>query len=277
MLVEEKLKQPAFFFRKICDSFNTLRAEIEKLKKDTSKEAENNETLTSLHVRIEDNIQNTSKLMAMENDKLDNLQSELVKLGKFSEQEQYEYDLINGVRMIILYTYIVNIYHVENCFYQAIRSSKYNINFIFQEWQCLLHEEEEVDKELARFLNKHNELENVIYSKLEEKVAHDKTARYLNKLLLDSKESTQEQELLSVEAENSYGKKLLELEQLNATIPQEKLELEELSLSNAAKGKEIDEIQKEIKRHEVAVERKQMKIVTLNKTIEEVIMTSRKL
>lgn len=215
--------------------------------------------------------------MAMENDKLDNLQSELVKLGKFSEQEQYEYDLINGVRMIILYTYIVNIYHVKNCFYQVIRSSKYNINFIFQEWQCLSHEEEEVDKELARFLNKHNELENVIYSKLEEKVAHDKTARYLNKLLLDSKESTQEQELLSVEAENSYGKKLLELEQLNATIPQEKLELEELSLSNAAKGKEIDEIQKEIKRHEVAVERKQVKIVTLNKTIEEVIMTSRKL
>ncbi|XP_014468728.1 PREDICTED: coiled-coil domain-containing protein 40-like [Dinoponera quadriceps] len=220
---------------KICDSLNTLRAEVEKLKKDTFKEAENNETLTSVHIRIEDNIQTNSKLMAMENDKLDNLQSELVKLGKFSQQEQYEFDLING------------------------------------EWQCLLYEEGEIDKEFAKFFNKHNELENVIYSKLEEKVTHDKTARYLNKLLLDSKESTQEQESLLMEAENSYGKKLLELEQLNLTIPEEKLEFEELLQNNAARGKEIDEIQKEIKKHEIIIERKQVKIVTLNKTIEEML------
>lgn len=114
-------------------------------------------------------------------------------------------------------------------------------------------------------------MENVIYSKLEAKVAHDKTARYLNKLLLDSKESTQEQELLLVEAENSYGKKLLELEQLNSIIPQEKLEFEELLKNNTATGKEIDDIQREIKKHEIAIERKQVKIVALNKTIEEVI------
>ncbi|EFN87547.1 Coiled-coil domain-containing protein 40 [Harpegnathos saltator] len=220
---------------KICDSFNMLRAEIEKLKKDTSKEAENNETLTSLHVRIEDNIQTNLKLMTIENDKLDNLQSELVKLGKFSEREQYEYDLISG------------------------------------EWQCLLNEEEGIDKEFTKFLNKHNTLENVIYSRLVEKITHDKTARYLNKLLLDSKESMQEQELLLVEAENSYGRKLLDLEQLNSTIPQEKLEFEELLQNNAARGREIDEIQKEIKKHEVAIERKQVKNVTLNKTIEEML------
>lgn len=120
-------------------------------------------------------------------------------------------------------------------------------------------------------MNKYNELENVIYSKLEEKVSHDKTARYLNKLLLDSKESTQEQELSLVETENLYGKKLLELEQLNLTVPQEKLEFEGLLKNNAATSKEIDEIQKEIKRHETAIERKQVKIITLSKTIEEVI------
>lgn len=140
-----------------------------------------------------------------------------------------------------------------------------------QELQCLLHEEQEIDQELAKLTNKHNELENIIYNKLDEKVAHDKTARYLNKLLLDSKESMQEQELLFVEAENSYGKKLLELEQLNSDILQEKLEFKELLQNNAARDKEIDEIQKEIKKHEVTTERKQVKIVTLNKTIEEVI------
>lgn len=134
----------------------------------------------------------------------------------------------------------------------------------------MLHEEEEIDKEFAKFLNKQNELENTIYSKLEEKVAHDKAARYLNKLLVDSKERIQEQELSLVETENSYGKKLLELEQLNATISHEKTELEELSQSNNAKEKEIDEIQKEIKKHDATIERKQTKIATLNKTIEEV-------
>ncbi|XP_072750930.1 coiled-coil domain-containing protein 40 isoform X2 [Anoplolepis gracilipes] len=220
---------------KICESFNTLHTEIEKLKKETRKEAENNENLTSLHVRIEDNIQITSKLMEMENDKLNNLQSELVKMAKFSEHEQHDFDLINN------------------------------------EWQYLLYEEEETDKEFTKFLNKQSELENTIYSKLEEKVAHDKATRYLNKLLVDSKERLQEQELLLVETENLYGKKLLEFEQLNAYILHEKVELEELSQSNDAKGKEIDEIQKEIKKHDTIIERKRIKIITLNKSIEELL------
>jgi len=137
----------------------------------------------------------------------------------------------------------------------------------------LLHEEEEVDKEFAKFLNKQNELENIIYSKLEEKVAHDKAARYLNKLLVDSKERIQEQELSLVETENFYGKKLLELEQLNAYISHEKTELEELLQNNDVKEKEIDEIQREIKKHDTTIERKRIKIISLNKTIEEVILS----
>lgn len=134
----------------------------------------------------------------------------------------------------------------------------------------MLHEEEEADKEFTKFLNKQNELEKTIYSNMEEKVAHNKAARYLNKLLLDSKETMQEQELLLVETENSYGKKLLELEQLNSYKSHEKIELEELVQSNNKRGKEIDEIQKEIKRHDTAIERKQIKVISLNKTIEEV-------
>lgn len=137
----------------------------------------------------------------------------------------------------------------------------------------MLHEEEEVDKEFAKFLSKQNELENIIYSKLEEKVAHDKAARYLNKLLVDSKERIQEQELSLVETENFYGKKLLELEQLNAYISHEKAELEELLQNNDVKGKEIDEIQREIKKHDTTIERKRIKIISLNKTIEEVILS----
>lgn len=92
----------------------------------------------------------------------------------------------------------------------------------------------------------------------------------MNKLLLDSKETIQEQELFLVETENSHGKKLLELEQLNSSFSHEKMEFEELLQSNVAKGKEIDEVQKEIKKHETAIEKKQVKVVTLNKIIEEV-------
>lgn len=137
----------------------------------------------------------------------------------------------------------------------------------------MLRQEEETDKEFAKFLNKQNELENTIYSKLEDKVAHDKAARYLNKLLVDSKERIQEQELSLVETENSYGKKLLDLEQLNTYISHEKVELEELLQRNDAKSKEIDEMQKEIKKYDTTIERKRIKIITLNKTIEEVILS----
>ncbi|KAG5322340.1 CCD40 protein, partial [Pseudoatta argentina] len=219
---------------KICESFNTLQTEIDKLKKETYKETENNENLTSLHTRIEENILNNTKLMEIGNDKLNNLESELVKIAKFSEQEQHEFDSTQN------------------------------------EWQYLLHEEEEIDKEFTKYLNKQNELEKKIYSKLEEKVAHNKAAQYLNKLLLDSKESIQEQELLLAETENLYSTKLLELEQLNSNISYEKMDFEELLQNNSKKGKEIDEIQKEIKKHDSAIERKQLKMVNLNKTIEEV-------
>lgn len=99
------IKKPIFLysFREIHESFRTLYVEIEKLKKETHKETENNENLTLLHMRVEDNIQINSKLIAMENNKLSNLQFELVKITKFNEQEQNEYDLIHSV-CIIIYT-----------------------------------------------------------------------------------------------------------------------------------------------------------------------------
>lgn len=98
-----------YCFRKICESFNTLQTEIEKLKKETCKETENNENLTSLHIRIEDNILNNTKLVEIGNDKLNNLESELVKLAKFSEQEQREFDLAHNVYRINVYLLKKNI------------------------------------------------------------------------------------------------------------------------------------------------------------------------
>lgn len=98
-----------YSFRKICESFNTLHTEIEKLKKETYKETENNENLTSLHARIEDNIQINKKLMEIGNDKLNNLEAELVKTAKFGEQEQHEFDLVHNVHRMLMYIYRKNL------------------------------------------------------------------------------------------------------------------------------------------------------------------------
>lgn len=103
-----------YCFRKICESFNTLHTEIEKLKKETYKETENNENLTSLHTRIENNIQINTKLIQVGNDKLNNLESELVKIAKFSEQEQHEFDLAHNVHIINIFT--------ENIYIQLLKN-----------------------------------------------------------------------------------------------------------------------------------------------------------
>lgn len=67
------------------------------MKKETDKETENNENLTSLHMRIQDSVQTNAKLLEVESDKLAHLQSDLVKLTKFSEQEQRELDVVQDV------------------------------------------------------------------------------------------------------------------------------------------------------------------------------------
>lgn len=71
---------------------------MDMVRKETHKETENNENLTAVHVRIEDNIQINSKLMEMASDKLDHLQSELAKMARFNEQEQREFDAVQSVR-----------------------------------------------------------------------------------------------------------------------------------------------------------------------------------
>lgn len=67
------------------------------MKKETDKETENNENLTSLHMRIQDSVRTNAKLLEVESDKLAHLQSDLVKLTKFSEQEQRELDVVQDV------------------------------------------------------------------------------------------------------------------------------------------------------------------------------------
>jgi len=257
---------------------------MEMLKKETRKETDDNENLISVYIRIEDSIETNTKQVETNSDKLDHLQSELVKTAKFNEQEQREYDSVNSVRMeqrsirghplsVTLWrTWINRVASRRDDPVVAVTVTvALAVSFQFQEWQYSLHEEGEMDAEFRKFLDQQNQLENSIYKKLEEKISHDKAARYLNKLLSDSKDTMQEQELLLAKTENSYGSKLLESEQLNSLVSHDRTGLEELVQTNIAKEQEIDEIQKEIKQHETAIERKRVKFTAMNKVIDEVI------
>ncbi|KAI4501390.1 hypothetical protein M0802_003267 [Mischocyttarus mexicanus] len=221
--------------KKMHDSFNALQTEIEKLKKETLKESENNENLTSLQSRVEDDLIVISKMVTTGNERINNLESELIRITKFGEQTLNEY------------------------------------NFANVEYQNYLNKEEQIDKELAKLMNWKMEQESLIFEKLKEKVTHDKAARYLNKLLMNTKKIIQEQELLVVQVENSYGKNLLEMARLNTSIENEKMENHELSQKNNETEKDINELQKEIKKCDATIERKQMKVITLNKMIDQIL------
>lgn len=81
----------------MCEFLNTLRTELETFRKEIQKETENNENLTSVHVRVEDNIEAALKILEIKSDKLDRWQSELIKITKFSEQEQREFESVHSV------------------------------------------------------------------------------------------------------------------------------------------------------------------------------------
>ncbi|KAK2586864.1 hypothetical protein KPH14_009802 [Odynerus spinipes] len=223
---------------KMRDSFTALQTETEKLKKEALKESENNENLTSVQLRLEDDIGIVSRMVTTGNEKINNLESDLIKVTKFGEQTLNEYNTAHA------------------------------------EYQDYVNLEEQLDKDLAKLMNLKMEQENLIFEKLKEKVTHDKAARYLNKLLMDTKKAIQEQELLVVQAENSYGKNLLELARLNTSIENEKAEYQELSQKNNEKEKDINELQKEIKKCDTTIGRKQMKIISLNKMIEQILAST---
>ncbi|XP_012273583.1 coiled-coil domain-containing protein 40 [Orussus abietinus] len=223
---------------KIRESFRTLQTQIEKVKKDTTKEMENNENLTGVQMRIEDDIHTTTRNIDGIKDKIINLESNMAKTAKLIEYAQNDYD---GSQV---------------------------------EYQQSLNEEKNIDKTLEKLFNEKVEFEDKILEKLEDKVTHDKAAKYLNKLLQEARDSIRQQELSLVQAENTYGKSLLEIERLNSTVDSMKCDVNELTKCNIEKEKEIDNTQTEIKRCDLTIGTKQRTLISLNKKIEQILSTS---
>ncbi|XP_015595584.1 coiled-coil domain-containing protein 40 [Cephus cinctus] len=224
--------------RKIRESFYTLQAQIEKLKKDTGKEMENNERLTLLQSRVEEDVQHLVKTISIEKDKLNNLESQLIRTTRLVEQSQAEL---------------------------AAGEVKY---------QQYVNEEKLIDKDLDKLASQKVMIEDEIIAKLEEKIINNKAARHLNKLLRDAKEGIREQELLVVQAENAYAKTTLETERLNTIIANTKIDLDEIAKDTLASEKEIDKMTAEIRKCEVIITKKQRTIALLNKKIEEALATT---
>lgn len=142
---------------------------------------------------------------------------------------------------------------------------------IFQEYQNCHLEEEHAQKEFEVAVAKKNNLEDLIFKKLEEKVLSDKTAQYVNNLLIKAKNAVLEHEMLVVRTENMYGNNLLELEVLTNFIENQKLEFQELLEKGSEKEKQIDELQKEIRKCETTTGRRHRKLLEIHKVIEQVV------
>lgn len=79
--------------RKIRESLQNLQAQVEKLKKDSSKEMENNERLTSLQSRINEEIKLIKKLCDIDKEKYLNLEFNFAKISKLVEQSEKEFSI----------------------------------------------------------------------------------------------------------------------------------------------------------------------------------------
>nr|XP_012143520.1 PREDICTED: coiled-coil domain-containing protein 40-like [Megachile rotundata] len=178
-------------------SYNVLLSEIQKIKKETEKEMEINEHLTSLSFRLQNNIK-----------------------------------------------------------------TKY---------QKYLNEEEQVSKKLEAVFEKKKYLEDTICKKLEEKIISNKTAKYITELLINAKNSVLDSEILVARIENTYGNDLLELEKLSNLVQSQKTELQDMLQNNIDKENQIDKLQKEIKKYEITIERKQTKLLEINKLIDKIL------
>ncbi|XP_058799375.1 coiled-coil domain-containing protein 40 [Phymastichus coffea] len=226
--------------RKIRDSLQNLQAQVDKLKKDSSKEMESNERLTALQSRIGEEIKTVKKLYDADKDKYMHLELNFVKVSKLVEQSEKEFNVVQT------------------------------------EYDSIVHEEKSLIKELSKYENQKRELEDDVIIKLDDKVTHDKAIRHLNKLLHESKDFNLENELNLTRLENAYGKSLLELEKINALLDNEKFDLDVAEKRNFEKQKDIEKLQIESRNYDMLLKQKERKIVLLNKKIEEILVSTGK-
>ncbi|XP_054004986.1 coiled-coil domain-containing protein 40 isoform X1 [Hylaeus anthracinus] len=214
--------------------YDALLLEIRKVKRETEKEMEKNEHLTSLSFRIDNDVRIVSKKISMYNEKIADIELQLIKLAKVDEQTQCDY------------------------------------NIIFAKYQNCSYTEQQANKKFEIILEKKNNVEDTIFKKLDEKVVCDKTAQYINELLLNTKTAVLQHEITVARLENLCSNNRLKLERLKNLTANQKVELEELLQKNEEKVKQLDELERDIEKYETIIERKQRKFLGINKLIKQI-------
>lgn len=128
-----------------------------------------------------------------------------------------------------------------------------------------------MNRKLDDIIEKKNALEDAIFTKIEEKIICNKAAQYINELLINTKNAVLESDISIARVENVYGNNLLEREKLTNLIENQKLELKEVSGKKLEKGKQLDELQKEIRKYKYKIEKAQTKLLGTNKLIDQVV------
>ena len=75
--------------------------QVEKVKKDSFKEMENNEHVTSLQLRTNDEIKLIKKFYDADKEKFLNMESNFIKISKLMQQNEKEYNTLSAVCIII--------------------------------------------------------------------------------------------------------------------------------------------------------------------------------
>ncbi|XP_034939627.1 coiled-coil domain-containing protein 40 [Chelonus insularis] len=215
------------------ESFKTLQTKLEKLNKDTYKEMENNEKLTAIHMRLEEELASAKTSTTAAKDQLSVLEYKTNEIVRFVNQTELEYTNVSSLHQ-----------HFKN-------------------------KERATEQELDKIKNQKNILENEVLSKLEDRVVQDKTMRSLTKVLREFGESNKQLELSMFQAENQYGKNLLNLERLSNDVAVKKEHLEELINANAQREKEFNDIVSQVEKYNLLIDRKQKQLNELNNKVEE--------
>lgn len=93
------------------ESFKTLLARLEKVKKNTRKEMEINERLTTINSRLEEELHCNEASMKAENEKADILQCHSDTILQLMEQSETEYAVTAAVSNDLIIFDKINIFH----------------------------------------------------------------------------------------------------------------------------------------------------------------------
>ncbi|KAJ9573883.1 hypothetical protein L9F63_008743 [Diploptera punctata] len=233
-------------YNKIADEYQTLKNEIEGLRRRSNEEMVKNESLTMILNRVKLEEAHLKRLTSIEEEKKERLENELSTIHNMLEQTDKDMERAT------------------------------------LEYHKLQHQDKLLQNEVEKLSNEKVETEDKIIEKLQDQITQDKAAKYLNKMLKNLRSKTKEHEMNMVNVENQLTKTSLEAEGMRGVNEQMQISLEELKKQVEAKDKELDLLESELTHCESELRKKQgcpleLKIISMEKNIADTTAKSEQL